>query len=250
VSGTERTIVPSMPVGSETMSPALQSASNYYAWIASHFRPVLGRRVLDIGGGHGSHLAHIVDEGRSVTSLELSPECVEDMKRRFAGKPFEAVAGDITDPAIVEQMGARGFDTIVCVNVLEHIERDDLALRGMARILAPTGGRLFLLVPAHPLLYGTPDVLAGHFRRYRRRDLRERLAAAGLIPTRTYFFNGFGAIPYGLNSRILRPRTLSGPVDTQIVLFDRYCVPVLRRLESFVRMPFGQSLIAIASPGR
>ena len=48
-----------LPVGGETMSPAMASAANYYAWIASHFQPVLGRRILDIGGGHGAHLANL-----------------------------------------------------------------------------------------------------------------------------------------------------------------------------------------------
>lgn len=235
-----------MPVGGQTMSPALQSATNYYAWIASHFRPILGARVLDIGGGHGSHLEHIVENGRSVMSLDVSHDSVEEMRRRFDGKAFEACVGDITDSNVVDLMVARRFDTIVCVNVLEHIERDDLALRGIARILAASRGRAFLLVPAHPFLYGTPDELAGHFRRYRRGDFRTRLIGAGLRPLQLHYFNAFGAIPYALNSRIFRPRTLGGPVDAQILLFDRYLVPVLRRLESLVPKPFGQSLIAIA----
>jgi len=104
-------------------------------------------------------------------------------------------------------------------------------------------------VPAHPALYGTPDELAGHFRRYRRRDLYDRIRAAGFHSIRTRYFNGFGAIPYGLNARLFRPSTLSGSVDTQIVIFDRYFVPVLRRLESWLPMPFGQSLIATAQAG-
>ena len=231
------------------MSPAMASAANYYAWIASQFQPVLGRRILDIGGGHGAHLDHIVSHGRKVVSVDLSPECVREMREKFAGRPFEALCGDITQPAFLERLTAEAFDTIVCVNVLEHIENDAAALEAMVQILRPTQGRLFLLVPAHPFLYGTPDVLAGHFRRYRRRDLRELVSRAGFRAVQARYFNGFGAVPYLLNSRILRPKTLSGPVDTQIVLFDRYLVPVLRRIESFVRVPFGQSLIAIASAG-
>jgi SAM-dependent methyltransferase len=228
------------------MSPAMASATNYYEWIASRFRPLLGRRVLDIGGGHGPHLEHIVDPSRFVMSLDLSIDCVVEMRRRFAGHSFDAICGDITDERLVEQLATERFDTIVCVNVLEHVDRDEQALAAMAAILQSTGGRLFLLVPAHPFLYGTPDMLAGHFRRYRRRELRRKIAAAGFGSTRVSYFNGFGAIPYGLNSRVFQPRTLSGRVDAQIVVFDRYCVPVLRRLESWVPMPFGQSLIATA----
>jgi SAM-dependent methyltransferase len=237
------------PVGGDTMSPAMAAARNYYSWIAAQFQPVLGRRVLDIGGGHGAHLDHVVGAGRFVLSVDVSDDCVREMAQRFEGRGFAALCGDIGDPALVDRLAAEAFDTIVCVNVLEHIEDDAAAVLAMARILAGTGGRLFLLVPAHPLLYGTPDVLAGHFRRYRRRDLQRLLESAGFRDVRARFFNGFGAVPYFLNSRILRPATLGGPVDAQIVLFDRYFVPILRRLESRVRVPFGQSLIAVAHAG-
>lgn len=239
----------SVPLGRETMSPAMRSASNYYGWIAAQFRPVLGCRVLDIGGGLGSHLDHVVDGSRFVMSVDLSQECVADMTRRLGGARFEARVGDITDPALARELAALAFDTILCVNVLEHIERDDLALRCMAEVLRPSGGHVFLLVPAHPFLYGSPDALAGHVRRYTRRDLRDAVQAAGFSVRRLYHFNWFGAVPYLVNARVLRPKTLGGAVDAQIALFDRFFVPVLRRLESVVRMPFGQSLIAIAKAG-
>jgi SAM-dependent methyltransferase len=238
-----------LPLGADTMSPAMASAGNYYAWIASQFQPVLGHNILDIGGGHGAHLDHVVRKGRKVVSVDLSEECVRNMQRKFAGQGFQALCGDITEPDFLSRLKVEAFDTIVCVNVLEHIEHDATALEAMAEILRPAQGRLFLLVPAHPFLYGTPDVLAGHFRRYRRRDLHRLLVASGFRNVRTRYFNSFGALPYLLNSRILRPKTLGGPVDTQIILFDRYLVPTLRRLEAWVRVPFGQSLIAVAEVG-
>jgi SAM-dependent methyltransferase len=231
------------------MSPAMASASNYYAWIASEFQPILGQRVLDIGGGHGAHLEHIVSKLRHVSSVDLSPECVREMEERFSGERFTALCGDITEPSFLERLVAERFDTIVCVNVLEHIEQDGAATRAMATILRRTAGRLFLFVPAHPFLYGTPDVLAGHFRRYRRRDLQTLLSKAGFEDIHTRHFNWFGALPYFVNSRILRPKSLGGSVDSQIVLFDRYCVPILRRLDPWIPFPFGQSLVATARVG-
>jgi SAM-dependent methyltransferase len=249
VSGMGENRVAAAPRGAETMSPALRSARNYYAWIADQFRPLLGARVLDIGGGHGSHLEQVVDGRRFVMSLDVSPECVEDMKRRFQGTPFDATVGDITEPALIARLAALRFDTILCVNVLEHIEDDTAAVRGMAAILRAARGRLFLFVPAHPALYGTPDLLAGHFRRYGRRRLTRLLRASGFAVRRAYYFNGLGALPYLINARLLRPKTLAGPVDTQIVLFDRWVVPLLRPLEAVIPMPFGQSLIAVAEVG-
>ena len=234
------------PLGAETMSPAMRSAHNYYAWIAQRFQPWLGKRVLDIGGGHGPHLDHVVAPGRFVMSVDLSPECVAEMRQRFEGFDFEARVGDISDLAFTAELAACDFDTVLCVNVLEHVRDDSGALRGMASILRSSKGRLFLLVPAHPALYGTPDRLAGHYRRYSRRTLVRAVTDAGFEVRRSSYFNGFGAIPYLLNARVLRPRTLSGSVDAQIVIFDRYIVPVLQRLERVIPMPFGQSLIVCA----
>jgi SAM-dependent methyltransferase len=232
------------------MSPSLRSARNYYAWIADQFAPLLGQRVLDVGGGHGAHLEHVVAPGRSVVSLDLSEACVQDMTTYFSGSAFEARTGDITDPTLARDLAAARFDTILCINVLEHIERDDLALRNMAEILRPAGGRVFLFVPAHPFLYGSPDVMAGHFRRYTRSSLGAALRHAGFSVRRAYYFNGLGALPYFVNARILRPRSLAGSVDRQIQLFDRYLVPLLHRLERGLRPPFGQSLVAIAETAR
>ena len=171
------------------------------------------------------------------------------MRQRFQGMPFEARTGDITDPGLVRELAGARFDTVLCINVLEHIERDDLALRAMAEILRPTAGRLFLFVPAHPILFGSPDELAGHFRRYTRPALRALLQGAGLRARDVYHFNAVGAVAYFVNARIVRPKSLDGSVDCQIRLFDRYCVPVLHRLERAVRPPFGQSLIAVAEAG-
>jgi SAM-dependent methyltransferase len=232
------------------MSPSMSHAHNYYAWIADQFRPWLGERVLDVGGGHGAHLEHAVSCGRFVTSLDLSAECVADMKSRFAGSAFEAHVGDITRADDVRRLAEQRFDTILCVNVLEHVEGDLLALRSMATILGAAGGKLFLLVPAHPALYGTPDALAGHLRRYTRRDLVRLVRAAGLRVLRASYFNRLGAIPYFLNARIVRPRTLGGAVDAQLIVFDRYLVPVLRRIEHLLPLPFGQSLIVVAEAER
>ena len=236
----------STPLGSETLSPSLRFATNYYAWIAEQFSATLGSRVLDIGGGMGPLLDHVLGPSREILSIDLDPEAVEEIRQRFPmpSRVSSRVANILDErdlPGLIES----GFDSILCVNVLEHIRDDASALAAMSRLL-PSRGYLNLLVPAHPFLYGTPDELAGHFRRYRRKDLVALVRAAGFDLRDAHFFNGFGAIPYFLNARILKPKSLSGAVDTQIVLYDRYFVPVLRRLERWVRPPFGQSLIIVA----
>lgn len=231
------------------MSPSLKLAHHYYAWIASKFLDVLGSRVLDIGGGDGPLLEHVVADDRDVTSLDLSAECVAGTMDRYRGRRIRGVVGDITDAPLAEKLANEGFDTILCTNVLEHIEDDEKALRHMAQILRSQRGRLFLLVPAHPFLYGTPDQIAGHFRRYSRPRLRACLEAAGFHVESLQFFNGAGALPYLINSRVIKPTSLGGGVDRQLRIFDKWIVPVARRLERCIRLPFGQSIIAIGRVG-
>lgn len=233
------------PLGATTMSPALKNASNYYSWIAGQFTGRLGGRVLDIGGGHGPLLEHVVSSSQFTMSVDLDSQCVTDLRSRFAGMSFAAEVGDITEAEFERKLAAVGFDSILCVNVLEHIENDQAALDAMARILADNGV-LCLLVPAHQFLYGSPDVLAGHFRRYSRGALAAKVARAGFTVERDYYFNAVGTLPYLVNSRIFPTKTLAGAVDRQIVLFDRFIVPVARRVEKLFPVPFGQSAIVVA----
>jgi SAM-dependent methyltransferase len=190
-----------------------------------------------------------VDGSRTVTAVDLSAPCVAALRARFPVPTFRARVGDITDPRLAAELATERFDTALCVNVLEHIRCDDAALRHLAEILAPARGRLLLLVPAHPFLFGTPDRLAGHHRRYSRGALRGLLRRAGFSVERLGFFNATGVLPYLFTSRVLRPRTLGGIVDAQLLWYDRWCVPAARRVEAVLRPPFGQSLIAIAQRG-
>ena len=141
------------------------------------------------------------------------------------------------DPAPI---AARGIDTILCLNVLEHVEDDLGALRRLHAALVP-GGRLLLLVPAHQRLYGAIDRAIDHYRRYDRAGLVARLQEAGFQVEHSAFFNRLGVLGWYLNSVVLRRTRVPGvQVHLQNVL-----VPILRA-ESALPLPFGLSLIAVA----
>lgn len=237
------------PEGDATMAPEMVDAVNYYAWILEQLRPHLGRQILDIGGGFGSHLEPLVKEGQNIFSIDLSEASVQVMQDRFKDYPnFEAHPLDFGSVDGQSQLVVHHFDTIMCLNVLEHIEDDLGALKHMYTILEAQQGTLLLQVPAHPWLYGSLDALAGHYRRYNRTTLRAVLTQAGFDVKRLYYFNSFGVLPWFINARILKPRALATRgVGTQIKIFDRYIVPVIRQVEDLIRLPFGQSLIAVAA---
>jgi SAM-dependent methyltransferase len=216
-------------------------AVNYHRWTYATVRPYIGKRVLEVGGGFGSISCHLVGSQRLVI-IDSDPVCARHLTSRFGGlKGVSIVEADILDPSLPGQLADERLDTIVCINVLEHIEDDFRALRQMHQALEP-GGNLILLVPAHPRLYGTLDELVGHFRRYRSWELRKKIADVGFIVHHCRYFNSLGAVGRYVIGR-LREQQETGV--GQVRFFDRYLVPLLSRVERVIPPPFGQSLIII-----
>jgi SAM-dependent methyltransferase len=235
------------PEGMATMSPDMPKAKNYYNWIISKFLPYLGDNILDVGGGYGAHLEYILPEYGRVTSIDLSETSVQFMRERFRNYPdFQAICIDFGQDEALTHLIESKFDTITCLNVLEHIEDDLTVLKDMYAILQAQTGVLLLQVPAHEWLYGTLDIQAGHYRRYSLAYLSDILTKAGFDIVDICYFNSFGALPWFINARVLKSKLEADGVNLQIRLFDRYLVPLLRNVESRIKLPFGQSLMAVA----
>ncbi len=220
----------------------LSRAERYNRWMFEQLAPWLGQRVLEIGAGIGSFTRFLLDRPL-VLATDLNPRYLRILANTFERHTRVEVAPlDLRtfDPA---PLAARGIDTVVCLNVLEHVEDDRAALRRLHDALVP-GGRLLLLVPAHPRLYGPIDRAVHHFRRYGRADLVGRLEEAGFHVERTIFFNRLGVLGWFVNGTLLR----RGRVPGLQVRFQNLLVPLLRA-EARVPMPFGLSLIAIARRG-
>jgi SAM-dependent methyltransferase len=217
---------------------SLDGADNYAAWICALVRPYLGSEVLELGAGHGTFTERLAPEAGRLVAVDLSDRCVAVLRERFGGdRRIEVREGDIESAA-----GSGPYDSAVVINVLEHIEDDDEALRQLAEAIKP-GGHLILWVPAFPALYSEFDRKIGHYRRYRRRALRSQLEKAGYQPVEVRYVNLVGGIGWLIMARWLRrPPT----VGTAIRLFDAVLVPVLSRWEPRRGLPFGQSVFAVA----
>ena len=217
------------------------------AGCGKQLEPYVGRRVLEVGAGVGNMTRFLLRRER-VIATDLDAKYLRILHHLFDSYTHVTIGrfdlGDRppateTDGA-VDLPGAERIDTVVCLNVLEHIEDDERALRTFHELLEP-GGRLILLVPALQSLYGSLDRALDHFRRYERAELLDKLGRAGFEIEASWFFNLLGVFGWYLNSRLLK-RTTFPPV--QLTLYD-LLVPLFR-LESRWRLPFGMSLIAIA----
>lgn len=228
-------------IGAATLE-RMASASAYNRWMFDRLSCWLGSRILEVGSGIGNLSQFFVDRGRVVLT-DTQPEYRAELERRFGDRPGVTVA-DLSLPEFPDDVLGERFDTIVCLNVLEHIEDDVASLDAMRRLLV-SNGHLVLLVPALPAIYGSLDRMLGHFRRYTRKTLRARCAAAGLELKHVEWFNMAGIPGWWLTGRVLK-RTMipAGPV----ALYDKL-VPLFR-LERLLPIRVGQSLIAIGAPGK
>jgi SAM-dependent methyltransferase len=190
----------------------------------------------------GNFTRHLLDR-ELVIALDVEADCVAQLVRNL-NQPSNVIARrmDVVDPAFVELRG-HGIDSIVCMNVLEHVQDHLAALRNMAAVL-PTGGKAVLIVPAFEALYGPIDRHLGHYRRYSKRDLKGLAAAAGFSVKSLRYMNSIGCLGWWVNARILRKTEQSAG---QIRTFDRWIVPPLEWLESRMEPPFGQSIFAVLS---
>jgi SAM-dependent methyltransferase len=228
-----------------TLDSALRDiagARAYNEWLFSRAEPWLGKRVLDAGAGVGTFTALAAARNKDVVAVEPEPEFADYLARTFAGSErVEVVQGT------VDAVRPRDFESIICFNVLEHIENDVGALQAFAAQLVP-GGRLLLLVPAHPRLYGGYDRAAGHVRRYSKGRLENALLRARFEIETLRHVNPVGALGWLVRVRL---RSSSEWPSGSFAAFDRL-VPLLRPLDR-LRLPLGLSLWAVArrpiSPG-
>ncbi len=225
------------PTGAATLERLAADAPRYNRWLTERVAPWVGRRVLEIGAGIGNMAEFFLDRERLVLA-EPDADYRARLSARFAGSSQVAVV-PVRLPTVDPGLAAERLDTVICLNVLEHVEADAAALRAMRGVLQP-GGRLVILVPALQSIYGTLDSALGHYRRYGARELRDKMAAAGLRLVRLEYFNMAGIPGWWLTGRVLRrtmiPRGSLRLYDALVPLF---------RLERLLPWRLGQSLIAV-----
>lgn len=218
----------------------LADARNYYRWLLRRFSRYVGADVTEIGAGTGTFSEFLLSlpQVKRLRAIEPSANNFPILAKRLAGEArATAVKGYLEDSA-----APASADSVVAVNVLEHIERDDEFLRRSWEVARP-GGTLLLFVPAMPAIFGSLDRAFEHYRRYTKESLRERIESAGWRIERLGFMNLAGIVPWFVAGKMLHRTSIAG---SEAKLFDRLVVPVTAAIEDRVNVPIGQSLIAIA----
>lgn len=217
----------------------LQSARRFNQWMADTLRPYIGDRVLEIGAGIGNLTNQFIPRELYVAS-DINPHYLEYLRSYAIGKPYLRVmridATSADDFARVQS----GFDTAIMINVLEHVPDEQLSLKNLRTALAP-GGRVVILVPQHPALYGSLDEVLEHRERYTSAGLRRSLETAGFEVERIFDFNRTSVPAWFWNARILRRKNFS---NVQLKVLE-LIMPIVRALDRLLPWP-GISAIGVA----
>jgi 2-polyprenyl-3-methyl-5-hydroxy-6-metoxy-1,4-benzoquinol methylase len=223
----------------------MQMLRSYYGWVLDLVRPYVGRRILDAGCGVGNFTALLEPLADYVLAVDLSRENLKVLTSRFAASSVVEVAAHDLD-ADFDLVQRKDIDTIVCLDVLEHVEEDIHLLERFLAITRP-GGHLLLKVPACPWLYGSVDKASGHYRRYTPALLREVAQAAGWQPIASRYMNLAGVLPYWVKCRLgKRDSTFSRTFKPWQLKAINGVIPMLKLLDRVSGPPVGLSALIVA----
>ncbi|MFH1367767.1 MAG: glycosyltransferase [Elusimicrobiota bacterium] len=227
-------------VGEDTLY-RMRLMKNNNKWAFDTIKPFLGKRVLEIGSGIGNISKFLaVDKNNLVALTDINENYLDYLRHRFVGNPkINVFNWDASHPPATE-LKRLNIDTVLCINVLEHIE-DDGGVLDNIRNLMTEDGRLILIVPSLKALYGSLDEKLCHHRRYDKKELIQKLQERGYVIENIKYHNILSVPGWFVNSRILKSKLMS---SFQIKLFDRL-IPFISVIEKTVKIPFGMSLIAI-----
>ena len=210
------------------------------AYWSRQIRPFLCGDILEVGAGIGSNTQFLDPDGGTGrwVCLEPDPELHAQLGKTLAEtkwrRAYETVCGTLAS------LRGQQFDTIIYIDVLEHIENDREELNQAASHLRP-GGHLVVLSPAHQRLFSPFDAAIGHYRRYNRAMLRA-IAPAGLRLERMRYLDCAGMMLSAANMLVLRQ---SMPTHAQLRFWDRWVVPISRVLDRLLLYSVGKTIIAV-----
>jgi len=214
----------------------LSKAPGITSWTLDQVRDNLGDRVLEAGCGIGNFTVGLLDKEK-LHVIDIDPFYVADVRRRYGHLQNVTVQeADLQEPETYRDLG--DFDSVICVNVLEHLDEPGAALGGFHEVLRP-GGAALVLVPAHPWLYSATDEAIDHRKRYTEEELRNELTTAGFSVESIRQFNRLGVLGWWFNKRA--GRAAISPWQGKLFAL---LMPLARLLERFKGLP-GLSYVAV-----
>lgn len=233
-------VSPAAVTGFASVSSAIGAADNYSRWVlAAALGAVRPNSLLEVGIGHANYRS-LMPFVSDYMGADIDEDVIQAARTKLPADQFRKV--DMCDVRFADEVGRGRYAFLLCINSLQYADDPGIALANFLAALQPSG-RIAVLLPAMPMIYGRMDRLAGHRQRYTRRDVRTMIAGLPVTDSHIRFFNPIGALGWWANnfskSKALDDQSLSG----QIALFDKYLVPLSRFADPMTRTFWGQSIL-------
>jgi 2-polyprenyl-3-methyl-5-hydroxy-6-metoxy-1,4-benzoquinol methylase len=218
----------------------------YSKWMYDIYKNYIGVKVFDIGAGIGNLTSYYINQADSVVVCDIFSHQIQIMEERFSEvKHFRAIIWNIVEDDIA-QVGDTGFDTIICINVMEHLEDDKLALLKMKQLLSDNG-KIIIIAPACPGLYSYLDKNVGHHRRYARGELKKLAKSLDLSIVDNRYFNFWGIVPYYLKGKFGKDRggSFSTDLNEKKSGLYNFASNLLEPIERIIKPPIGISELIV-----
>ncbi|MDD4254481.1 MAG: class I SAM-dependent methyltransferase [Methanofollis sp.] len=206
---------------------------------------IKGKKVLDAGCGTGHMTLDLLHRGYDVTAIDCSPDLIHLVERSAKNHGYNVKTSQL-NVEDCSRFGENTFDTIVCLDVLEHIKDDKKALRSLHLILHDSG-RLIVSVPSLKSLYGERDLKIGHYRRYSRDELITKIQDAGFQIEEIRYWNILGVLPFFISEKLLHTAIYEGIRYSRDSILSKGSNSLLnmwfRTVENNIKLPLGLSLI-------
>lgn len=220
-------------------------ATHFNHWLYKSFSSYCKGNIIEIGSGTGNISRLLLRQGNAITLSDINPLYCQKLSATFEHEAtlqgvyqFDLSDSDFEKkyPQLLNQ-----FDTIVGLNVVEHIKDEQMVIRNATKLLRYKG-RIIILVPAHQGLYNSFDQSLGHYRRYTRKKLVHLLESEGLELIRSKYFNVAGIAGWWFFGSILKRQVIPA---LSLRIFD-LMVPLVKMLDWISFRKIGLSLVAIA----
>ncbi len=182
----------------------MEAAPKYTEWTLERTRSYVGDLLLEIGSGIGNNV-RILMQYTDVIATETEPVYLDVLKNAYLNTPCVDVwAWDATQPPPPDLPQA---DSILCSNVIEHIEDDQAVVTNADRVLRP-GGRMIFIVPRGQGLYSSLDFAIGHHRRYDEDRLRSLFETIGYDIEELFSLNKIGVLGWWYRGKVSRQKAI------------------------------------------
>lgn len=227
--------------GLETLK-AISAANSFNEWMYDRIRPHCSGKILEIGSGIGNISEYFVRDKSNITLSDLRENYLDFLRKNFQNKNAKIINLDIVGPSFEDYLANLNepYDTVFALNVIEHIERDDIAIKNIYRMLKP-GGKVVILVPAYQSLYNTFDKALEHYRRYTAQTMSSVISGAGFDIEKADYFNAAGIAGWWFTGSIMKKETIP---QGQMKLYNAL-VPIFKIVDKVLMNKIGLSTVVI-----